>query len=471
MKPLSKFCLATLLLTVASASWAACPEGYKSNYKGECVPTQIKREKLWSKVDPFRSNPKFLEAAVPIPVNLGVPEKKPMLTVAGPTWGVSTSFWVKDVDQYDVKRSDIGIVDHNARFSELQKLPQGVAQQTCRVQQVPEPPEPVMMIKTFNQESLDQLGLFAPYVGARIANWMVTGEVVELQNVWGELYKWASRDALKDLIGGSYCIEGPVDGGWYINWDCYEGFNGVLGDLRQQFLIPILAMYPILIDKVNPSTSEVEIVQNWLRDLMWRSEQGLDEGHTYEGKKMFMYAHHHTTPKGLSYLLWGIVDNDVDFFRAGIAHYYALLASTRRDGTLATEVWARESGSGGHGGPTSLEHVNENLGFMVTMAEAVARQGYDLYSVTYKGANIHKMIDAFVTGYNRPEQWKKHTGVDTQDLSLIRWWDDVQWIPAYLRSNPKSPQADALRVMYKKQNQPKYSAFFGGAVYCFFGPL
>ena len=42
MKRLSKFCLATLLLTVASTSWAACPEGYKNNYKGECVDTSGK---------------------------------------------------------------------------------------------------------------------------------------------------------------------------------------------------------------------------------------------------------------------------------------------------------------------------------------------------------------------------------------------------------------------------------------------
>ena len=38
MKLLSKFFLATLLLTVAYTSWAACPEGTKGNYKGECVP-------------------------------------------------------------------------------------------------------------------------------------------------------------------------------------------------------------------------------------------------------------------------------------------------------------------------------------------------------------------------------------------------------------------------------------------------
>ena len=38
MNRLSKFFLGVLLLTVASASWAACPEGYKSNYKWECVP-------------------------------------------------------------------------------------------------------------------------------------------------------------------------------------------------------------------------------------------------------------------------------------------------------------------------------------------------------------------------------------------------------------------------------------------------
>ena len=93
MRALSKSLLGIFLLTFTVVSWAACPEGTKGNYKGECVPTEIKREKLWSKVDPFLSNPKFLEAAVPIPVNLGVPESKLMLTVAGPTWGVSTSFW------------------------------------------------------------------------------------------------------------------------------------------------------------------------------------------------------------------------------------------------------------------------------------------------------------------------------------------------------------------------------------------
>jgi len=39
MKLLSKFVLAVLLLAPASFSWAACPEGYRNNYKGECVPT------------------------------------------------------------------------------------------------------------------------------------------------------------------------------------------------------------------------------------------------------------------------------------------------------------------------------------------------------------------------------------------------------------------------------------------------
>jgi hypothetical protein len=37
MKQLSKFFLAVLLVIVASVSWASCPEGMKSNYKGECV--------------------------------------------------------------------------------------------------------------------------------------------------------------------------------------------------------------------------------------------------------------------------------------------------------------------------------------------------------------------------------------------------------------------------------------------------
>ena len=40
MKHFSKFFLAALLLTISTVSWAACPEGFKSNYKGECVPLE-----------------------------------------------------------------------------------------------------------------------------------------------------------------------------------------------------------------------------------------------------------------------------------------------------------------------------------------------------------------------------------------------------------------------------------------------
>lgn len=40
MKHLSKFFLAVLLLTISAVGWAACPEGFKNNYKGECVPLE-----------------------------------------------------------------------------------------------------------------------------------------------------------------------------------------------------------------------------------------------------------------------------------------------------------------------------------------------------------------------------------------------------------------------------------------------
>ena len=33
-----KILLAILLLILSSASWAACPEGTKNDYKGKCVP-------------------------------------------------------------------------------------------------------------------------------------------------------------------------------------------------------------------------------------------------------------------------------------------------------------------------------------------------------------------------------------------------------------------------------------------------
>ena len=40
MKHISKFFLSVLLLTVSAVGWSACPEGFKNNYKGECVPLE-----------------------------------------------------------------------------------------------------------------------------------------------------------------------------------------------------------------------------------------------------------------------------------------------------------------------------------------------------------------------------------------------------------------------------------------------
>mgnify|MGYP005830754605 CR=1 FL=1 len=45
MTLLPKLFLAGILLTVASPSWATCPEGTRNNYKGECVPASSKQGK------------------------------------------------------------------------------------------------------------------------------------------------------------------------------------------------------------------------------------------------------------------------------------------------------------------------------------------------------------------------------------------------------------------------------------------
>ena len=38
MRTLSKSLLGIFLLAFTAISWAACPEGTKNNYKGECLP-------------------------------------------------------------------------------------------------------------------------------------------------------------------------------------------------------------------------------------------------------------------------------------------------------------------------------------------------------------------------------------------------------------------------------------------------
>ena len=61
-RALPKFFVAVLLLTVTTVGWAACPEGYKNNYKGECVPvagSQAKQIKKNSEPTKKDNKPRF----------------------------------------------------------------------------------------------------------------------------------------------------------------------------------------------------------------------------------------------------------------------------------------------------------------------------------------------------------------------------------------------------------------------------
>ena len=73
MKRLSKFFLTILLLAIASASWAACPEGQRQTYKG-CEAIEEETTEAQPEVKEVTSEKLELGGFVSEEINIGVVE-------------------------------------------------------------------------------------------------------------------------------------------------------------------------------------------------------------------------------------------------------------------------------------------------------------------------------------------------------------------------------------------------------------
>jgi len=176
----------------------------------------------------------------------------------------------------------------------------------------------------------------------------------------------------------------------------WEGYNFSISSELWNTLIPMLEVHITLIREETYSTNEYDLVHNWLEKRVWLAEQGPAEGQLAAAHRWIPDPgppNHHKIRKSLGYLMWGVADQNSEYFTAGVRgveQYYNVL---RSDGSITTEHFydkACQTGFNDHGCRNGLSLGNETGKFYALGAIVMHNQGID---VRKKYPKIEKNIE------------------------------------------------------------------------------
>ena len=164
----------------------------------------------------------------------------------------------------------------------------------------------------------------------------------------------------------------------------WEGYNFSISSELWNTLIPMLEVHITLIREETYSTNEYDLVHNWLEKRVWLAEQGPAEGQLAAAHRWIPDPgppNHHKIRKSLGYLMWGVADQNSEYFTAGVRgveQYYNVL---RSDGSITTEHFydkACQTGFNDHGCRNGLSLGNETGKFYALGAIIMHNQGIDV---------------------------------------------------------------------------------------------
>ena len=176
----------------------------------------------------------------------------------------------------------------------------------------------------------------------------------------------------------------------------WEGYNfSLMGELWNT-LVPMLEVHITLIREKAYSSEEYDLAHNWLEKRVWLGEQGPAEGSLATAHRWIPDPgppNHHKKNKVLGYLMWGIADQNSEYFTAGVRGVDAYHNVLRTDGSIKTEHFydkACQTGFGDHGCRSGLSLGNETSRFYTLAALLMHNQGID---VRKKYPKIEKNIE------------------------------------------------------------------------------
>jgi len=176
-------------------------------------------------------------------------------------------------------------------------------------------------------------------------------------------------------------------------WEAYN-FT-ILGELWNT-LIPMIEVHITLIREDAYSEEEYIRAHQWLEKRVWLAEQGPAEGQLYAGHRWIPDPgppNHHKIRKTLGYLMWGVADQNSEYYTAGVRGLEEYHNVLRSDGSITTEHFydkACQTGFGDHGCRYGLSLGNETGKFYALAAIVMHNQGMNIRE---KFPNIEKNIE------------------------------------------------------------------------------
>ncbi|WP_169816606.1 alginate lyase family protein [Rhodovibrio salinarum] len=164
-------------------------------------------------------------------------------------------------------------------------------------------------------------------------------------------------------------------------------------------------------------------------------------------------CNNHFYRRGLHAAINGVVSDDDELFRYGVAALYSALHEANPDGSLPRELTR---------GTRAVHYQNYANIYLSLIAQIVQRQGYDIYDVEVKDRTLKTLANWAVDVVRHPAKIDPYV-TDSQN----RWFmDDPQyfaWMETYIRDFPNEGMQKLLTP-----RRPTYNRSAGGFMTLYF---
>jgi uncharacterized protein (TIGR03437 family) len=273
--------------------------------------------------------------------------------------------------------------------------------------------------------------------------------VLDASCVKGQFQACAAQDALQtfgDALarnGSEYLTTGSLTSARVIgsNLSAWAA-AGALAESTPRNLMSVLKpmslFWPVM--EKEPSIEDIERsrITNWLRPL-YQTLAGTMSIADWRG-----------TEAASIRMMDAIARRDDGVFRLAVERYFVALHQMRADGSLPMEAQR---------GACALSYTNLAVNSMVTLAEAAAVQGFDLYSLKVDGKGLDKAIEFLLDAYDTPALISKYNRAGTEcellsNAPMERKAFELAagasapaaWVEIYLSRFPESALAARLRT-------------------------
>lgn len=240
------------------------------------------------------------------------------------------------------------------------------------------------------------------------------------------LDQWAQKDAISGFF-----VSSREPQGWY----------------STESMMFAAAMAYSIVRPVVDRPKATSRIDDWLNKLA-HQHSAIDGGHP-------SCCNNHFYRRALYASIIGVLTDDDELFQFGVSAIYSALHDLTPEGALPLEM-AR--------GRRASHYQNYALLYLVTIAQVVYRQGYDLFDFTYEGRTLDEAVQFVLDTFDDPAALGE-LATTAQYRGFLKDEQYFSWMEIYLRHHD-----DPRMSRYLSEQRPVNNRSAGGYTTFYFMP-